>query len=568
MIIDARSIETGSRLESHLCIVGAGTAGIVLAREFIGQGLRVHLLESGGSSPDPETQSLGHGENVGLPYYPLDTARARFFGGSSTRWRVPMGGERLGARMRPLDPIDFEKRDWVPFSGWPFDKRHLDSYYQRAQAICRIEPESYAVEDWEDSKARPRLPLPGEEVQTIIYKIGCRDPFVRDYAKEVADAENITTLLHANVLEVETNASADRVTRLRVGTVNGKQFCVTSKVFVLALGGIETPRLLLLSDRAQKTGLGNQNDLVGRFFMEHPHFWSGVFVPNRSDLFQSTALYNDVHMVNGVAIVGKLAVSETVLRREKLLNQNVQLIRDRLPDPFKYRGPRPPGVESFKALCSAVIQTKKVGAPATHLKTIVGDFPSVVAAAARKIRNRVTGTPLIPVFRFANMMEQIPNPESRMTLGKEHDLFGQRRVQLNWKITAQDIRSAGKTLSIIGGALERAGLGRFFPELLDETPPGNTEGGYHHMGTTRMHTDPKQGVVDADCRVHGTGNLFVAGPSVFPTGGYANPVLTIVALAVRLADHLKERVTLNSHDRITLRACTQKDEYRQLACET
>jgi choline dehydrogenase-like flavoprotein len=531
MIVDSHSLENESRQEADVCIVGGGLAGIVLAREFIGKALRVVVLESGGWEAEPATQSLARGENIGFPYYSLDTARPRCLGGSSTRWHVPLGGDRVGARLRPLDPIDFEKRDWVPFSGWPFTKSYLDPYYERAQSICRVEPPTFEAADWEDRKARPKLPFLGDEVQTIIYKFVLRDLFADEYPNEVSRAENITTILGANVLEIETNATADRVTRLRVRAMDGPQFHVTAKLFVLAAGGIEIPRLLLLSNAVSRNGLGNDHDLVGRFFMEHPHFWSGVFLPSKPDFLHSIALYDDVHTVDGVAIVGKLALNESVLRREKLLNQNIQFVRRTVADPPFNE----PGVASLKELLDASFRGKKVERWGWHAANVLRNPGDVGASLCRK----VFGTPQVPGIIFANMMEQVPNPESRVTLGEERDAFGQNRVQLNWKITPKDIRSAIRTQEIIGGELHRAGLGRFFQQLKTEIPPVNTEGGYHHMGTTRMHSDPKQGVVDADCRVHGVGNLFIAGPSVFPTGGYANPVLTVVALTVRLADHVK-----------------------------
>lgn len=543
MIVDGRSLQAGFSFDADVCIVGGGTAGIVLARELMGRNVRVCLLESGGLGPEPETQSLAAGENIGFPYYPLDTARTRCFGGSSSRWHVPIGGDRVGARLRPLDPIDFEKRDWVPFSGWPFDHEHLAPYYQRAQSICRVEPPTFEADDWKDKQTRPTLPLPADEVQTIIYKFVARDLFAREYPDEVSAAENITVFLHANVLEIETNAQADCITRLRCTALEGSPFHVTAKFFVLAAGGIEVPRLLLLSNNVQRDGLGNEQDLVGRFFMEHPHFWQGIFVPTEPDFLESTALYNDVHTVKGVPVIGKLALTEPVIRREQLLNQNVQLVPQTMADPFKNRRARSPSVESLRDLVSATRRLKGVDHPWQRLRDVITGLDEIAVAAGRKIQNQFAATPRIPVFYFANMTEQIPNPQSRITLGDQRDRLGQRRATLNWKITAQDIRSVNRTQEIIAAALERAGLGRFYQEKHDDNPPADTEGGYHHMGTTRMDADPKQGVVDANCRMHTIGNLYIAGPSVFPTGGYANPVLTIIALTVRLADHLKKMLT-------------------------
>ncbi|HJT79739.1 MAG TPA: hypothetical protein VJ719_00965, partial [Chthoniobacterales bacterium] len=295
MIVDAHTDAISQDIETDICIVGGGTAGLVLAREFIGKPVRICILESGGVTPENETQDLTLGDNIGQPYFPLETARPRVFGGSGTRWNIPIGGDRLGVRIRPLDPIDFEQRDWVPNSGWPFGRDHLEPYYRRAQAVCRVEPPTYEVKDWSDEKERPAFALPSADVQTVIYKFARAETFARDYPREVAAADNVTVCLHSNVLEIDTNPTADCVTRLRVGTLNGKQFSVRARTYVIAVGGIEVPRLLLLSNRVQKSGLGNENDLVGRFFQEHPHFWSGVFVPTSPDFFRSAGLYNDVH---------------------------------------------------------------------------------------------------------------------------------------------------------------------------------------------------------------------------------------------------------------------------------
>ena len=541
MVVDARSIEAGADFSTDVCIVGGGAAGLTLAREFIGTPVRVCLLESGGREPDPETQSLDAGESVGYPYYALDSARARALGGSSKLWHIPLGNDRVGARMRPLDAIDFEERDWVPYSGWPFTKRDLDPYYERAQAVCRIGPATFEPRDWDDPVRRPRLPLPADEVETILYKFCCRDLFARVYPEEVLKASNITTLLYANVLEIDSTEMADRVRFVRVATLGGNQFAINAKLFVLAAGGIETPRLLLLSRGGQPAGLGNRYDLVGRFFMEHPHFWSGVLVPDDPAVFEKTTLYNDIHTVNGIAIVGKLVLSEKVLRREKLLNQNIQLFPRHRLDPFKYRKLDPEPIAALKAALQAVGKEtpRDSRARAKHLRAAIAGWDDVVSAGLRAIRRRLVGDKTRPVFVFANMIEQVPNPESRVRLGRELDPFGRRRVCLDWRITSQDIRSAVRTQEIIGRALEQRGFGRFYRELLDDVPPRTTHGGYHHMGTTRMHVDPRKGVVDADCRVHGMSNLFIAGSSVFPTGGYANPVLTTLALTLRLADHTK-----------------------------
>jgi choline dehydrogenase-like flavoprotein len=324
-----------------------------------------------------------------------------------------------------------------------------------------------------------------------------------------------------------------------VSTLGGKEFSVRARTYVLAVGGIEVPRLLLLSNRTHKDGLGNQHDLVGRFFMEHPHFWSGIFYPTDPEAFRKTALYNEIHSVNRVPVVGKLALNQEVVRKERLLSQNIQLIPRFLDAPGANGSTK--GVDSARAMVKA-LKGENVDNLGGHVQNVISDVGSVLLAGARKVHGKIAGRPQVPAFYFANMMEQVPNPESRVTLGRQRDSLGQNRLQLDWKITAQDIQSAVRTQELIGGAMERAGLGRFDQQLRGEAPPSNTEGGYHHMGTTRMAEDSKSGVVDPQCRVHGVGNLYIAGPSVFPTGGYANPVLTIIALTLRLADRLKTQM--------------------------
>lgn len=545
MVVDARSVPEDETIETDVCIAGAGVAGITLAREFIGEEFRVCLLESGGFEPDKATQSLYWGENVGHPYYPLDTHGARCFGGTSHRWDIEIDNLRFGVRLRPIDRIDFKERDWVPYSGWPFDKSHLDPFYERAQAICQIGPFTYDVEDWEDSEKTPRLSFVNGRVKTTIFQFGPRAPFFRDYRDEIERADNITTYLHANVVEIEATESAQTVTRLRVACLQGSKFWVSARLFILAMGGIETPRLLLLSNKTQSAGLGNQYDLVGRFFMEHPHLWSGVYVPSDPNIFNSTALYK-IHMVNKVPIMGKLTLSEEALRREKLLSYCVSIHPSAWPSRLRYQRTASKGVASFKVLRSAVRRGEMASDFSKHLHNMITDVDDIAITAYRQVRRRCERVfdkfklPKVEVFRLNHMTEQAPNPNSRVTLAAERDALGQNRVQLNWQLNSLDIRSIIRAQKIIDEELRRAGLGYLYIELDDETPPPDLHGGYHHMGTTRMHIDPKKGVVNESCRVHGISNLFIAGPSVFPTGGYANPVLTFVALAVRLADHVKE----------------------------
>lgn len=546
MIIDARSLPDRKEIQTDICIVGAGTAGITLAREFIGADFSVCLLESGGPKADPETQSLAWGENVGHPYYSLDTAYARFFGGSTNRWMIDVGDHRFSARMRPLDPIDFEERDWVPYSGWPFDNGHLDPFYDRAQRIFNIEPPSFDIRDWEDIDASPQLAFTDDRVKTVLFKFGLRDQFLNKYLPEIAGAANVTTYQYANVTNVETDNAGRNVTRLQVACLNGPGFSVSARLVILATGGIETPRLLLVSNDTQKEGLGNHFDLVGRFFMEHLHFLSGIFVPSTPEMLKSTGLYNHIHDVNGVSILGKLALRDAVLRREKLLNYVTELVpRVMLYSSLGEMLYPPIASESVNAVRTIRSSIRRGGLPGDfgqHVKNLWEGIDDIAITTYRNIKRRSLRTfnkKKIKAFWLASMSEQSPNPESRITLSAEKDKFGRNRAQLDWRLGSLDIQSVIRSQEILKQAIDRTGLGRFHVQFKEDRPPKMVKGGWHQMGTTRMHTDPKKGVVDENCRVHGTSNLYISGPSLFPSSGYANPSLTTVALAVRLADHVK-----------------------------
>jgi choline dehydrogenase-like flavoprotein len=544
MILDARSLPYNKRIDTDVCIVGGGVAGMAVAREFIGQPLRVCLLESGGLEPDSVTQSFCRGENVGHPYFKLDEARPRCFGGSAYNWFMPIDEHRAGIQLRPLDPIDFEERDWVPHSGWPFTRAHLDPFYARAQSFCKLGPFKYRGDDWADPEKRPCLPLLNGHFQTVIFQLGARDTFIAHHRTEIMRAENIITYLHATVTEVETNPAINAVTRLRVACGCDKVIWVTAKVFVLALGGIEMPRLLLLSNSTQRDGLGNDNDLVGRFFMEHIHLLSGTYVSSKLDTEKFTRLYA-FHAVDNACVYARLALTEVVLRRERLLNYSVAIPRAFWPPTVRAAAQK---LARTGQLLGASLRKGAIRECIRHVRDLV---PLIFSDAAPAIGRKVAGlakrrliekfvqSKKIEVFLLNHMTEQAPNPGSRVTLSDKLDALGQRQVQLNWQLTVEDMRSIIRAQQLLDEELRRAGLGRLEIELKGDVPPPDVLGGWHHMGTTRMHRDPRKGVVNEHCQVHGVHNLFIAGPSVFPTGGYANPTLTIVALAVRLADHVK-----------------------------
>src|SRR2546426_1098883 len=272
MIVDCRTIPRGSRIEADLCIVGAGAAGISIAHRFAGTSTRVVVLESGGEAFEATTQDLSRGESVGLPYFPLDTARLRWLGGTTNHW---------GGICRPMDPEDFEGKEWIPHSGWPITRGDLEPYYERARVMCDVPSGDWGLDTWRRRDSFRPLPVRGDRLDTRIAQIvspGTRSFRVTHHGK-IQAAGNVVVHCHANVTEIETSSDGTLATLFHVATLDGHRFSVAARVGVLAAGGIENPRILMASNRQWPQGLGNGSDLVGRFFLEHPRFVGGVLVP-------------------------------------------------------------------------------------------------------------------------------------------------------------------------------------------------------------------------------------------------------------------------------------------------
>lgn len=550
MFIDARTLPADDEIETEVCIIGSGPAGITLARELIGQSFKVCLLESGGLEFAEQTQSLCQGETIGEPFQPLDSSRRRQFGGTGNLWSNNIGRNQfVGFICLPLDKIDFEKRDWLPYSGWSFSRSYLEPFYERAQSLCGVGSATDGVAAWEDAHAS-RLNLKGNRVTTTLAQFSSKILFTHQYRDEINQAGNITTYLNANVVELETDETAGTVTRVRVACFQDKKLWVRAKIFVLATGGIENARLLLLSNQTQRVGLGNQNDLVGRFFMDHPLVRCGRLLPVDRGLLDTKAFH--VRQVNNVPARMTLALTEAVMRREQILNMDAWL----LPRP---KFDKQKALDSFKALLGLNRLSDVPNDILKHLGNVVTGIDYIAARAFWAARRHLPGIGLdnwahLPeeaqkctMFEVYNQTEQAPDPDNRVTLGTNRDYLGCRKVELHWRWRDIDIRTVKQAQEILRDEVAQAGLGQLQIDLNGELPQVVTPAGNnHHMGTTRMHDDPMQGVVNANCQVHGVSNLFIAGSSVFPTGGYANPTFTIIALAIRLADHIKTVMTPNS----------------------
>lgn len=530
MIIDGRSLSAGAVVETDLCIVGAGAAGITLAREFADKSIRVALIESGGFSAEPGTRALKIGRVAGLRYPRLVDARLRYFGGTTNHWT---------GRCRPLEESDFATRPWVSRSGWPFDRAHLEPFYARAAQICQLPSQSWDRASLEASLGTQALPLDSAQVESNVFYMSPPTRFGTVYRERLERAKNIDVYLNANLTDFETDEGATSVKTARLKCLEGNAFEIHARSFVLACGGLENPRLLLLSNRSNPAGLGNDHDRVGRYFMEHPMNTPGVWVPSRAGIdVRFYQLWPKRKPLARFPSMGWLSLSSQATRQEGIGNFMAAILPAPRPraKPAAWRdgesgmGDEPQFVDAF---------ARSVGLASAHM-----DIPS--AAAWSGVRRAQASEPARRNYRLVTSIEMTPNPDSRVVLGSAVDALGQRQIELHAVVSEFDRRTVARGTAVLARELAKAGLGRVWLPY-DETQPWKLlTPRFHHMGTTRMHENPRQGVVDSNCRVHGVANLFVAGSSVFATGGAGVPTLTIVALAVRLADHLKARFAGNS----------------------
>jgi choline dehydrogenase-like flavoprotein len=521
---DARAVPSGSVVESDVCIVGAGAAGITIARDLVGGRARVCLLESGDLAMDPATQELyrgvfgqrlassGGAVVDGRPYAALESTRLRYFGGATNHWE---------GWCAPLTAIDFEARSWVPHSGWPLTLAELEPFYRRAQRVNQIGPFDYRPEKWTTSR-RPTLDA-GQDLETVMWQFSPPTRYGEVYRDELRRAHDLDVFLNANLTGFVTNGP-HQVEALTVTTLAGTSFRVEAKFVVLACGGIENARILLLAMDDDAQPLAASRDVVGRFFMEHPHVEMGLCV------FSDPAANLDLYTRRRLQSTGITWVDRVVNR----IKRSIEMVEDPVRTQAGLR------ISDEAQRRERILNAVGILSPANQLGALGRAVQRTISIAASPESNEAPG------YRIRVMLEQAPNPDSRVVLSDERDSLGQRRPRLEWQLSQLDTHTLSAATRRLALALGQADLGRARFERWVIAEPETWQGVYgggHHMGTTRMSDDQKLGVVDRDCRVHGVGNLFVAGSSVFPTCGFANPTLTITALAHRLADHLKSLVS-------------------------
>jgi len=468
------------------------------------------LIESGGFQPDKDTSDLyTMAENdldvnvSGVRFDPNRACRLRFFGGTTNHW---------SGWCRPLDSIDFEERAWVPNSGWPINLADLEPFYEAAKPYCDLENPIFSSVD----SGLTDLPdYSTSKIESIFWSFSTPTRFGQKYRADLEAAEDITILLQANVVEIVTNPSESQVTSLSVRSLAGKEGSIKAGRYILATGALENTRLLLASNKINPSGVGNQSGMVGKNYQNHPHLDVGTLVSSDPEAWSRLHERRAPSNPGDSGFRLGIAATEGVQRDREILN---------FAATFQQQ-------DADSALQTMWRDIKQLNWPddfSTKVKMVVEDL------VGKEVRIN---------HQLYMYTEQAPNDDSRISLTDERDALGMPRIRMDWKFNALDKHTVKQASLAVGEEVGRLGIGRLNIRdwvLDDDAPfPDSLWGGCHQIGTTRMSSSSDTGVVDKNCRVHGVDNLYIAGSSVFPTGGHTPPTFTIIALALRLASHIQ-----------------------------
>lgn len=543
MYSDARLIGNDTTVKTDICIIGSGPAGITLASELLNSGLNTTILESGDDKHTQFGNDLNKGSLSGMLNQATDEVRARQVGGTANHWIVKMASNTgNGFRFVPLQAMDFDS--------WPVSKADIDPYYQKVHQLFKLGPFAYNDPDvWKADTDGPTLTNDG--ISSGIFSFCSTHYFTRQIPDLIKDSPTHTLYKNATVRELQVSPDGKQVIAAKVVTPEGKEFRVEAKQFILAAGGFGVPQLLLNSKSANHpNGLGNSQDVVGRYYIDHSLILHGYFQVE-SKLLEKLKFY-DMRDVNGVSVIGSIGLPETVKQQHNLQNLEAMLF------------PKP-GVRDYNAFKSAqefawALQGKPMSLPLwKNTWNVIKGLPYLMHIAYQKFAKGMIIMPGLAtggwshlstqelqrryqIIELIGMTEQKANPNNRVTLSDTLDPLGIPRIRVHMEPDEADIPSILATEQRLVTGLQASGFGEFHSYNGQDGKQLNyyTRTCHHLMGTARMGNDPATSVVDADCKLHGIDNCYIASSAVFPSGGYANPTMTILALSLRLADRLKQ----------------------------
>jgi choline dehydrogenase-like flavoprotein len=498
MIIHADSLPDGSIIDSDVCIVGAGPVGLQIGRFLMRSGVKVSIAESGEEKPSLRAQDLNIGSQTGRNAGELRDIRIRQFGGTMHVW---------GGNCRPLDPIDFQTREWVPNSGWPISFSDLHPYFKEAHSLLDLDKYFYTPNESRLISSPRDSDAPFEETLFRLSRFvqGSGSQYLGEYGaffyNELNERDNLKILLGCNVSQIFLSHDRKSVEELYALSFQGRELHLRAKAFIFCCGGIENARLLLSSQEDISDGIGNEGDSVGRYFMEHPHGLAALIVSGHDDQYQKLRFFSPGFLEGNATVQHRLRLTDKTQRDKKLLNLVFQVNHSSLP-PL---------------------------APEEH---------NMYGAIFSKLQEALPAKENLNSYYVVFLAEQFPSRESRVTLGRKKDFFGVPQPHLHWELGDLDFKTVSDGLDLLMKSIFSFPAYHSVNYVASSLADWQVGYGAHHMGTTRMSSSPTDGVVDRNCLIHGLSNGFCAGSSVFPTSGMSNPTLTAMAIALRLGQHL------------------------------
>ena len=552
MIVDGRTLRSGVEKEHELCVVGSGIAGMLLVMELAQTYKDICIIESGAWTPDDDTQSLYALNSIGYPIRKHYQSRIRYFGGSCNIW---------AGRAMIYNESDLRPRPWLGSVSWPIDFAELDRYYAAAARYLNLPSyEKMKPETWQSklSDFETRLFRDGNfrANVSLFAKAPARFGYKTKYFKKVRDSTNITLYINSNVVNLRLNEALSHVVSVDVACLNGVRYTIKPKKVVLACGGLENTRILLASDKQMPGGIGNRSGLLGRYYMDHPR---AVF--GRVKLTKKIKLDHLLGMpVTGGKMQLGIALSDRIQAMQGLLNNYLTL------EPCYSIGSMEL-YQSFVKLMKRLLRKGYSGKRFDFKNQQMADVPEMIyLLTPKELLPHFIYYPYYKYSRIAknvftnlthlsivNYSEQEPNIASHVYLDDEKDKLGMRKLVLDWKLSNRSFNSSVRLMRLLDEHFRRYGAGYIEQDLTEIKELPYTDAS-HHLGTTRMSANPKTGVVDANCQVHGLENLYITGSSVFPTAGHANPTLTIAAMSLRLADYLKKLAACSSERSMKFRS--------------
>ncbi len=550
-MLDAKSLPDGEVLTCDICIIGAGPVGISIAQEFIGSDLKVILLESGGISLGDHADDLSEPAREG-PYGTTSfITNVRHYGGNSNAWNIIRNDGIMGVRFATFQDVDYQARPGVPNTGWPIGPDDVAPYIQRAAKLWNLAPDGFKRSK-QDANQTVAMIEAGGALETAMFQFPDAALARLEFRKDIDAAPNIETYYHATATRLAPDDTDTKVETVIVKPSRDKEIQIKAGQVIVSASGMGSCQLLLSSPTKAGHEFGNSGDSLGRYMIDHPLISGGDIILKNPAVLDTMLLY-DIDERKGASSMGYLHLSAETVRREQVPNLNMMLF------------PRREGHKKAHAKLAMHMRAHKA---AVRVRNNLRrkQFPAMI-----DVFHAVIGSPLIigdvirlytdpqvnpgrggwtkkgpPSQRFDRLevvhsVEQLPHRDNRMRLSDETNRLGIRRITFEYQLHDEDLAAFKRCQTVMAEAVTAAGLGEFkFRRVDGDDLDLVAMSTGHHMGMTRMGDDPKTSVVDANCCVHGTSNLYVACSGVFPAGGSANPTFMAISLGLRIADRLKQ----------------------------